>query len=210
MRPDDALRRPEFHSGQAGRPPDQRFGGNSESERDGPAPVFPLRGHHIEGERGTRVQHDGGDSVEVMDGHRIRDPVRAGLLGGVHRQANPAGGLVVQHEERAPEMTLGQGAQDFGRRGNHARRREPANVRPRNPGSGKQAVEQRRHLVGQPLGLGGNPPVADPAFAVVEADGGLGVADVENEEHGYPLAACGGTRVSAEPGSSPGGGEAPG
>ena len=198
VRPDDALRRPELHPRQTGRPAHQRFGGDAESGSDRSAPVFPFPGDHVERQRGPGVQNDGVHSVEVMDRHGVGDAVGAGLLRRVHGETDSTGGLVVQYEERGAEVAIRKVPQDLGSRGHHAGRRQPEDVLPGDPGPGEETVEERCGLVGEPLRLGGNPPVADPALAVVEADGGLGVADVEDEEHGQSPNATG--IVTSSPG----------
>ena len=46
-----------------------------------------------------------------------------------------------------------------------------------------QALEEDGELVGGAAGVGGDPPVLDDLLAVEEAEDGVGVADVDGEQH---------------------------
>ena len=53
-----------------------------------------------------------------------------------------------------------------------------------------QALEQDRELVGGAAGVGGDPPVLDDLLAVEQAEDGVGVADVDGEQHAGIYAAA--------------------
>ena len=46
-----------------------------------------------------------------------------------------------------------------------------------------QALQQHRELVGGAAGVGGDPPVLDDVLAVEQAEDGVGVADVDGQQH---------------------------
>ena len=51
---------------------------------------------------------------------------------------------------------------------------------------GQQPVQHHRDLVGGAVRLGGDPPVLDQLLAVEETEHGVGVADVDREQHHAP------------------------
>ena len=57
----------------------------------------------------------------------------------------------------------------------------------------EEAGDERPELVARPVRLGGDPPVLRQLRTVEEPEDGLGVADVDSEQHvaSLPRAACG-------------------
>ena len=56
--------------------------------------------------------------------------------------------------------------------------------RDRQPGGLQQDVQQDTMLVGRALGVGRDASVMDQFFVIVDADYGVGIADVDCDQHG--------------------------
>ena len=164
-----------------------------------PPRYSPLARDRLEGGGGAEVDDDRRPAEEVEGGHRVGDAVGADLLRVVVEDRQPGLHARLDDERREAEVALRHAAQ---------RARDPRHRRAQRdavdvvvvPGEAVEAEELLEHegvLVGGALDVGGDAPVVDEdgvgeapvdvgvvGLEVVEADHGLGVADVEGEEHG--------------------------
>src|SRR6266511_1756353 len=182
---DHRARRDQLDPAELGGLADQRVGGDLDPRRDRhPQHLAPPR-DRVEGGGGAEIDHHRRPPVQRVGGHRVGHPVGADLarVVGQDRQARPDPGLQHQRLEAAvaPDHLAHGLAEPRHHRGDdHAGgggaevhtllRQEPA--------------EQQGVLVGGALRHGRHPPVLDQLVAVEHADGDLGVADVQCQQHG--------------------------
>ena len=166
---------------------------------DRAAEVLALGGDRLEGGGGAEVDDDRRAAEEVEGRHRVGDAVGADLLGVVVEDRQPGAHARLDDQGREPEVALGHAAQ---RPGDPGHRRADGDavdvvVLPGEPVEAEELLEHEGVLVGGALDVGGDAPVVDQArvgqapldvgvdrLELVEPDHGLGVADVEGEEHG--------------------------
>ena len=120
--------------------------------------------------------------VESADG--VGDPVCADLLGVVIENGHP--GLDAGLEDHGVELEIALGHLP-------ERRRQPGDDRgdghafhvpeQRHFPMSEEIVDQREMFVAGALVVGGDAPVVCQLVILVEADDGLGVADVDDKEH---------------------------
>src|SRR6266540_1512262 len=173
---DHRARRDQLDPAELGGLADQRVGGDLDPRRDRhPQHLAPPR-DRVEGGGGAEIDHHRRPPVQRVGAHRAR-------VVGQDRQARPDPGLQHQRLEAAvaPDHLAHGLAEPRHHRGDdHAGgggaevhtllRQEPA--------------EQQGVLVGGALRHGRHPPVLDQLVAVEHADGDLGVADVQCQQHG--------------------------
>src|SRR5450755_822007 len=181
--PDDGRRPGEFHARQARRILKEGFHGNGNPRRNAPTQVLPLGRHRIEGGGRPEIHHHQALVVllECRDG--IDDAVGPHLAGVVVEDGHPR--LHARSDEQWTDAKIAFGHVLQGKlhrwddAGDHQRPHQgwvDAGVRQRL--AHPQAV-----LVRGAPGVGGQSPVVDEARPVKDADYGVGVADVDGEQH---------------------------
>src|SRR6266511_3290929 len=182
---DHRARRDQLDPAELGGLADQRVGGDLDPRRDRhPQHLAPPR-DRVEGGGGAEIDHHRRPPVQRVGGHRVGHPVGADLarVVGQDLQARPDPGL--QHQRL--EAAVSSGHVDHGLA-------EPRHHRGDDHAGGggaevhtllrQEPAEQQGVLVGGALRHGRHPPVLDQLVAVEHADGDLGVADVQCQQHG--------------------------
>ncbi len=183
---DDRGRRLDVHAGQPGGAARERLGARSHARGDDAAEEDAVGGDAVEGGGGAEVDHDGVRSVEASGGQRVGDAVgaHAEWLLDVQADGQVTGGaddegITVQVPLAGLGQRLGQGRDD----GRDGRARDPAPIQPALP---EHRSQEQAVLVGGAFGSGGQPPVRRQLLAVEDAQHGLGVADVQGQDHRSP------------------------
>src|SRR6185437_9337188 len=117
-------------------------------------------------------------------GNRVDEPVGADLAGIVVADRHAGLQARTDDEHLVPEIALGHGS-PFGLQVGHGGGDDRAGeVREGDAAQLQEVAERGPKLVGGGLAHGGKAPVLDQVIAAEGAEVGLGVADVDDEEHG--------------------------
>ncbi len=154
--------------------------------RDGTAQEFALGRNHIDADRRTEVDDDRRRLELVKRGQPVDDPVSPHFLGIVHQQWDPgAHTRLDQHGgDRGPVLVEHQ--PNFVQHRRHSGQCG---------GTGElfavvadESVQGQRQLVRSDLRLGPDPPLLHDVSVITgagdQADDGVGVADVDRQQHG--------------------------
>src|SRR5690606_29882722 len=122
--------------------------------------------------------------VEVGGREGVDDPIGAHAEGLLHVEADREGRARVDDLDPDPEVAIAHLEHD-GRYGGYdgadGRRSDAVQ---RETGLANEGPYQEPHLVDGPFGLRGDAPVVEELSALEEPDQGLGVSDVEGQDHG--------------------------
>ena len=180
---DRRLRLGQVDARDAGGPLDQRGQRDLEAGRDRAAEVFALGRDGVEVDPGAEVDDDAGAAEALVGGDRVDEPVGADLERVVDPDRHPGLHPGPDREEPGVEVALGQllvlGAERRHDRGDADR----VDVVEADPAEREQAADPLGQLVTGRPGAGLKAPVLDQALAVEGAEVGLGVADVDCEQH---------------------------
>ncbi len=161
---------------------------------DGSAEVLPVARDGFERGGRPEVDHDGRPTEEVVGRNRIGDPVGADFLGIVIEDRDTGLDARLDDECVEPEVALRHRPEGPGDPGNRRTEAQAGDVAvPAEPMEPEELLDDQGVLVGRAFGVGGDPPVVEQTrvgCAVValvltervEADHGLGVADVDGEQ----------------------------
>ena len=163
----------------------ERLHGDLDAGGDGAAHVVAAGVDDVEVGRGAEVDDDHRRAVALEPGHRVGDAVGADLGRVLDHEADAGAHAGPQHERREAEVLLAH---------RHPLRREARHDR----GDGhlvdqlpdalaeqaEEALQQAGDLVGGAVAHGGDAPVVRDDAALAQADDGLRVADVDDEQHG--------------------------
>ena len=187
----------QLHPAQRGGPAEQGVQGDLDAGHDGAAQVLALVRDDVEGGGGAEVDHDGGTAVQVVGAHRVGDAVGADLPGVVVEDRHAGLDPGAQHHGLDGQVALAHAPElvgDAGHPGGHGDAPHVA-ADVQVPGL-QELAQQQEQLVAGPLRVGGHAPVVEQLVAavagVVEADDGLGVADVDDQQHGHSCCGLGG------------------
>ncbi len=136
-----------------------------------------------------------GPTEEVVGGDGIGDAVGADLLRIVVEDRDPGLDARLDDQRFEPEVALGHRTERSGDPRDRRAEHESGDVAvPAEAVEPEELLDDEGVLVGRPLGVGGDPPVVEEAgvgrcdrssvssLERVEADHGLGVADVDGEQ----------------------------
>src|SRR4051812_8644295 len=180
---DELARRPDVDLGQLGGALGQRVHRDLDARRDDAAQVLALRADRVVGDRGAEVHDHDRVADLVVGGDRVDEPVRADLAGVVVAQRHPGLHAGADHEHLVAQIARGHvpplGPELGHRRGDDRR----ADVREAHAAQLEQRGEPRAELVGRRLADRGEAPVLEQLGPLEGPEVGLGVADVDDEEH---------------------------
>src|SRR5690606_34645147 len=184
------------HPGKLGGARKQGFQGDADARANGAAQVLPVFGDAVKGGRGSQVDHDGGERVLGLGRCRVGDTVRADVPRGLVADGQARVQLVRDDQGLHAKIALGHPLP-----GRQHRRQDagdgdggyPVGV---DPPVGEKLVQEDAVLVGGLLPVTLDPPGALEGIAVEQADGGVGISDVQGEEQRLsPLSSASGDRV---------------
>ena len=146
-----------------------------------------VGGDAIVGGRRAEIDDDTIDSVDAARRQRVDDAVRADG----HRLVD--GERDAQLRPRIDDD--GNGTGEAGHRlserarhaGHHRAERTGGDALGGDAVRGEEVLEQNEDLVGRAIGLRGDPPVIGNDLALAEPEGGLGVANIDDEQHRWVL-----------------------
>ena len=167
-----------------GRVFDQRIHRDSQSRRDRAAHVLAAPGDVVEGGRGAEIDHDRGAGVAVVGRYRVDDTVRAHLFGIFVQNRHPGLDSGTNDQRLALEVAMRQLFHRAVERRHHTRNRHALGTQRRlQPNALQKRSDHHPVLVSGAFGLGRKPPVMEQAVALVDADYGVGVADIYCYQH---------------------------
>ena len=164
--------------------------GDLNTGSDCPTQEFALGRDHVHTDRGTEVDDDGRGAELRVGREAVHDPVGADLLGVVDQQWDTGAHTGFDQDVRRRRPVLLEHDPHLVQHRRH--RREPG-------GAGEpfgvvtdETLDGQREFVGGDLGFGADAPVLGDLRVIAgagdQADDGVGVADVDGEQHGYPTA----------------------
>ena len=197
---DDVAGLRQLHPAERVGPLVQRVEADVDAGRDRAAQQLAVGRHRVVGRGGAEVDHDHRSAVEVDGGHRVGDPVGADLTRVVGEHRHPGLHAGLDHDRTEAEVALGHVAERGGGAGHDRRDRDAVDVVvEREAVEAQELLHHQRVLVRRPLRVGGDPPVVEQALLAAagpgrdavpvgllaeEPDDGLGVADVDGQQHG--------------------------
>ncbi|CNM58683.1 Uncharacterised protein [Mycobacterium tuberculosis] len=195
-----------FNAAQCRRACRRGIGRHLHPGRDGAAKKFTLGRYNINTDRGSKVNDDGGLPEPVIGGQTVHDAVCAHFLRVVDEQRDPGAysGLDQHVRHRRPVLVehyphLVQHGRDRGQGGGTG---EPLGI------LADQPVDRQCQFVGGDFGFGAYPPLLHDLCVLFhsgqQAHNGVGVADVNRQQHGYPTPSRGSSSSPAFSGTNAG------
>src|SRR5512137_1887379 len=163
---------------------DQRLRRGVDTGRDRAADELATSVHAVEAGGGAEVHHDERGAVERDARHAAHHAVRPDLAR--HVDVEPeVGGDPGLHGQRAhPEVPVAHPLERLLDRRDHVGDRHTGDVLLLDAAGGEQGLDEDAPLVGGLLAPRGEAPGRAQAPGVVDAQRGVGVADVNDEQHG--------------------------
>ncbi len=154
-----------------------------DARADGAAQVGAVSGNGVEGGGRPEVDDDQAGGILGIRAHRVDDPVGPDFPGiavknghaGRRPGIDPYGGVL--------QIFPAEGVENVDHGRHHARDDGVVHLRRIDPVPGKQTRYQKVELVLGRILLGPNPPVPHQPTAVVDTHNGVGVADIDHQEH---------------------------
>ena len=173
----------DVHSRKARGAGGQRLERDLDPGRDHAAEVLALGGDHVVVDRGAEVHRDARAADALVGGDGVHEPVGAELLRAVDPDRHA--GLQLRAHERAAavEVALDHQLVLVRERGHDRGHDRGVHVRQLQLAQAEQAGEHGGHLVGRREAGRGEAPVVHELVVREHAHVGLGVADVDGEQH---------------------------
>jgi hypothetical protein len=174
-------------AGEFGGVREECVGGEVDTGGDGSAEILTVCGDGVEGGGSPEVDHAGGTSVERVDRDRIRDAI--GTDGARVFVADLDARLDARvHDQRFAFEIFATSLDDsVGQRRDDRGEANARQVGGRLTDVREQTEELQAVFVGHARVFGGQPPMMNEGFTLIEADGQVGVAEVNGEEHGISI-----------------------
>ncbi len=157
---------------------------NEQPGGDDAARVLAARRNHVQGRGRAEVDHDGALGEACVGRHRVHDAIGA-QVARVFIQHRHAGLHPRSHHQRHELEVAGEQPLHGQGRGRHHRRNDgrvdPTHVQTLQL---EESANEGRLLVRRALAAGFDAPVEAQGFAVEETERGVGISDVDCEEHG--------------------------
>ena len=171
----------QLDAGQASRPRRQRLEADLDARGDRAADVAAVAGDAVERRGGPEIHDDRRRAVQPSDGQAVHQAVRPDF-------GRPLGSDGDRHDrgsrrEQLQAASLGDRLDGAGQGRHHGRQRDAGHVGEGGAVQAQQAVDEDFELVRRRRGARRGPPAGHDGLAGNEAEGHVGVADIEREQH---------------------------
>lgn len=166
---------------------EERVSGEVDACGDGTAEILTVGGESVEGGGGAEVDHAGGTAVEFLNRDRVRDAICADGFGIVVADLDARFDACVHDQRFALEIFAASQGNTRRQRRDDRGETDSRQVGGRLADVREQTEQLQTVLVGHARVFSGQTPMMDEGLAFVEADGQVGVAEVDGEEHGLSI-----------------------
>ena len=184
---DQLFRLAERDPRQARSPLEKRVRGDVDTRKDDAAEVLAGGGEGVEGDGGAEIHHHRGPAVFLEGSHGVGDAVGPHLLRIV--VVNADAGLDAGPDEQRSEVEIA--LRQLGHRavkgGHHRADDDSVNLAGVDAGQLQQVTRHEAVAVHGLLVIGHQAPVGQQPFTLVHAQQGVGVVDVNNQQHSSEL-----------------------
>ena len=181
--PEDGLGRCQLDAREPGRPLHQGVMADHETGGHGAAQVVAGGVDGVDGGGGPEVADDGRTAVEVLGGDGIGDPIGSDQRRVVVVNADAGPDTRSDDERGMPKALAGELVDAPGEVGDHIADHDRRNRLRLQPGRAQQGDDHQPQLCSGRPGLGVQPEIGDQPAPVEDTDDGVGVADVDGEQH---------------------------
>ena len=182
--PDHARGQRDLHPRQARGPAEERLGADLHARRDHAAQVLALGRDAVEGGGGAEVDDDHRAMGPLEAGHRVDDPIGADLARVLVEDAHPRLDAGADHQRLAPEGGAHEPRHGVGEGGDHAGDDGVIDAAEIDAAEREHLPNQHGVLVGGARSRALAADVVQEAGALEDPEADVGVADVDDEEHG--------------------------